>query len=72
MPGTFRVEVVASAGEASTTIELDAEGLLERRGLLEQAVLASAVPGPPGAAGDLSSRCVRQGQVAVRGVAGIG
>ena len=44
-PGMFRVEVVASpAGEASATVELDAESLLARRGLLQQAVLASAVP----------------------------
>ena len=41
----FRVEVVASpAGEASATVELDADSLLARRGLLQQAVLASAVP----------------------------
>ena len=41
----FRVEVVASpAGEVSATVELDADGLLARRGLLQQAVLASAVP----------------------------
>ena len=44
-PGMFRVEVVASpAGEASATVELDADSLLARRGLLQQAVLASAVP----------------------------
>ena len=44
-PGTFRVGVVASpAGEASVTVALDAESLLARRGLLQQAVLASAVP----------------------------
>ena len=44
-PGVFRVEVVASpAGEASAAVELDAESLLARRGLLQQAVLASAVP----------------------------
>ena len=43
-PGTFRVEVVASpAGEASATVELDADALLARRGQLQQAVLASAV-----------------------------
>ncbi|HEY1001218.1 MAG TPA: CHAT domain-containing protein [Streptosporangiaceae bacterium] len=42
--GMFKVEVVASpAGEASATVELDAEALLARRGLLQQAVLASAV-----------------------------
>ena len=41
----FKVEVVASpAGEASATVELDADALLARRGLLQQAVLASAVP----------------------------
>ena len=41
----FRVEVVASpAGEATATVELDAEALMARRGLLQQAVLASAVP----------------------------
>ena len=44
-PGMFRVEVVASpAGEASAEVELDADSLLARRGLLQQAVLASAVP----------------------------
>ena len=44
-PGMFKVEVVASpAGKASTKIELDTEALLARRGLLQQAVLASAVP----------------------------
>ena len=44
-PGVFRVEVVASpAGEASATVELDADALLARRGLLQQAVLASAAP----------------------------
>ena len=44
-PRMFKVEVVVSpAGEASATVELDAEGLLARRGLLQQAVLASAVP----------------------------
>jgi hypothetical protein len=45
VPGIFRVEVVASpAGEASVEVGLDADALLERRGLLQQAVLASAVP----------------------------
>jgi WD40 repeat protein len=45
VPGTFKVEVVTSpAGEASATVELDADALLARRGLLQQAVLASAVP----------------------------
>ena len=44
-PRMFKVEVVASpAGEASATVELDADSLLARRGLLQQAVLASAVP----------------------------
>ena len=44
VPGTFKVEVVASpAGEASTTVELDAEALLARREQIQQAVLASAV-----------------------------
>ena len=44
-PGVFRVEVVASpAGEASVTVQLDADALLARRGQLQQAVLASAVP----------------------------
>jgi CHAT domain len=45
-PGSFRVEVVASAaGEASiAAVRLDANGLLARRGLLQQAVLASTVP----------------------------
>ena len=43
-PGVFRVEVVASpAGEASAAVQLDADSLLARRGLLQQAVLASAV-----------------------------
>ena len=43
-PGMFKVEVVASpVGEASATVELDAESLLARRGLLQQAVLASSV-----------------------------
>src|SRR5271165_709264 len=41
----FKVEVVASpAGEASATVQLDADALLARRGQLQQAVLASAVP----------------------------
>ena len=53
VPGMFRVEVVASpAGEASVEVELDADSLLAQRGLLQQAVLASAVPQPPGAPGD--------------------
>jgi CHAT domain/WD domain, G-beta repeat len=44
VPGMFRVEVVASpVGETSATVELDADALLARRGLLQQAVLASAV-----------------------------
>jgi WD40 repeat protein len=44
-PGMFRVEVVASpAGEGSATVELDTDALMARRGLLQQAVLASAVP----------------------------
>ena len=44
-PGMFKVEVVASpAGEAAAAVELDAGSLLARRGLLQQAVLASAVP----------------------------
>jgi len=44
-PGMFKVEVVASpAGEAAAAVELDADALLARRGLLQQAVLASAVP----------------------------
>ena len=44
-PGMFRVEVVASpAGEASAVVGLDAESLAARRGQLQQAVLASAVP----------------------------
>ena len=44
-PGMFRVEVVASpAGEASAAVELDTDALLARRGLLQQAVLASAAP----------------------------
>ena len=45
VPGMFRVDVVTSAaGEASADVELDADALLARRGLLQQAVLASAVP----------------------------
>jgi hypothetical protein len=44
-PGAFKVEVVASpVGEASETVELDADALLAQRGQLQQAVLASAVP----------------------------
>ena len=44
-PGMFKVEVVASpAGEASATVELDADALLAQRRPLQQAVLASAVP----------------------------
>ena len=44
-PGMFKVEVVASpAGEASAAAELDADSLLARRRLLQQAVLASGVP----------------------------
>jgi hypothetical protein len=39
------VEVVTSpAGEASATVELDADALLAQREQLQQAVLASAVP----------------------------
>ena len=45
-PGLFRVEVVASpAGEASAAVKLDADSLLARRGLLQQAVLASTASG---------------------------
>jgi hypothetical protein len=45
VPGMFRVEVVASAaGEASAEVELDVDWLQARRGPLQQAVLASAVP----------------------------
>jgi hypothetical protein len=52
-PGMFRVEVVASPrGGVSATVGMDAEALLARRGLLQQAVLASAVPSRRGAAGD--------------------
>src|SRR5436305_6642136 len=41
----FRAEVVASpAGEASAEVGLDVDWLLARRRLLQQAVLASAVP----------------------------
>ena len=41
----FKAELVASrAGEASAAVELDADSLLARRGLLQQAMLASAVP----------------------------
>jgi hypothetical protein len=43
-PGMFRVEVVESpVGQASAEVDLDADSLLARRGLLQQAVLASAV-----------------------------
>jgi hypothetical protein len=43
-PGVFRVEVVDSpAGHASATVRLDVDSLLRRRGLLQQAVLASTV-----------------------------
>jgi hypothetical protein len=45
VPGLFRVEVVTSpAGEAAAEVVLDTDSLLARRGLLQQAVLASAVP----------------------------
>jgi hypothetical protein len=44
-PGTFRVQVAASpVGEALVTVELEADALLARRELLQQAVLASAAP----------------------------
>ena len=44
-PGVFRVEVLSSpAGEASATVRLDVDALLARRGLLQQAVLNSALP----------------------------
>ena len=43
-PGVFKVEVIASpAGEAATVVELDIDSLLAQHGLLQQAVLASAV-----------------------------
>jgi CHAT domain/VHL beta domain len=43
--GTFKVEVVNSpAGEASATVKLDVVSLLAHRPLLQQALLASAVP----------------------------
>jgi len=42
--GTFTAQVVrSSAGEASETVALDADGLVERLGHLQQAVLASSV-----------------------------
>jgi hypothetical protein len=42
--GTFATQVVrSSAGEASETVALDADGLVERLGHLQQAVLASSV-----------------------------
>jgi len=45
VPGLFRVEVVTSpAGEAAAEVVLDTDSLLARRGLLQQAVLASAMP----------------------------
>jgi len=45
VPGRVRVHVIDSpAGHASAMAELDVEGLAARRGLLEQEVLASAVP----------------------------
>jgi hypothetical protein len=43
-PGVFRVEIVSSAvGEATAEVSLDAEGLLARRGIVQLAILASAV-----------------------------
>lgn len=36
--------MASPAGEASATVELDTDALLTRRGVLQQAVLASAVP----------------------------
>lgn len=43
-PGIFQVEVVASrVGEAKAAVELDAESILARRGMLQKAVLASSV-----------------------------
>jgi hypothetical protein len=44
-PATFKAEVVDSpAGQASATVRLDVDALLARRGPLQQALLASAVP----------------------------
>jgi hypothetical protein len=44
-PAGYRVDVVRSpAGEASATVDLDAEALLARRKELQHAVLASSVP----------------------------
>ena len=44
-PGRFRVEVVSSpAGEATAVAEVNLAALLSRRGELQQAVLASAIP----------------------------
>jgi WD40 repeat protein len=44
-PAGYRVDVVRSpAGEASATVDLDAEGLLARRQELQHAILVSSVP----------------------------
>jgi len=44
-PGMFKVELVASRRrQAPAAVKLDADSLLARRGLLQQAVLAPAVP----------------------------
>ena len=52
-PGMFRVEVVTSpAGEASATVELDAEALLARRGAATAGGAGLGGGQPPGAAGD--------------------
>jgi hypothetical protein len=71
-PGSFRVEVVASpAGEASAAVKLDADSLLARRGLLQQAVLASTSSGRR--AEPESEQLVREaGQVLFSGLLGAG
>ena len=71
-PGVFRVEVVESpAGEASATVELDADSLLARREQLQQAVLASAVPSR--SVLPETERLVREvGQVLFTGLLGTG
>jgi WD40 repeat protein len=42
--GRFRVDVRSPVGDASVVVELDSQSLLARRGELQQAILASAVP----------------------------
>ena len=71
-PGMFQVEVVTSpAGEASATVELDADSLLARRGGLQQAVLASAVPSR-GVLPEIEQPVREAGQVLFAGLLGTG